>query len=106
MTLGERYRRAWPTTLGIHVFQTLLAASFALPLIGSVTTPDISLQPAAADALAAMRIWTSLDEAAGQRMLLPLLAAAINYPWLSVAWLARDSPSRSSPAGTSPWPSS
>ncbi|HKP59234.1 MAG TPA: hypothetical protein VJV78_21070 [Polyangiales bacterium] len=87
MTPGERYRQAWPMTLGIHVFQTLLAASFALPLIGEVTTPDVSLQPAAADALAAMRVWTGLDDAAGRRMLLPLLAAAINYPWLSVAWL-------------------
>jgi hypothetical protein len=93
MSVRARYRQGFSTTLGIHVFQTLLAASFALPLIGSVSVPDVSLQPSAADALAAMRIWASVDDAAGQRMLLPLVAAALNYPWLSVAWLrAMDQP--------------
>jgi hypothetical protein len=93
MNIRARYRQAWPITLGIHVFQTLLAASFAVPLIGSVSTPSVSLQPAAADALAAMSAWASLGETSGQRMLLPLLAAALGYPWLSVAWLrALDQP--------------
>jgi len=93
MSIRGRYRQAWPTTLGIHVFQTLLAASFSVPLIASVTAPEVSLQPGAADALAAMRVWASLDEAAGRRVLLPLAAAALNYPWLCVAWLrAMDQP--------------
>jgi hypothetical protein len=93
MSIGARYRQAWPMTLGIHVFQTLLAASFAVPLIGSVSMPDVSLQPAAADALAGMRVWSGLDELDTRRMVLPLLAAVLNYPWLSVAWLrAMDQP--------------
>ncbi|HKU37070.1 MAG TPA: hypothetical protein VJR89_02955 [Polyangiales bacterium] len=87
MSVAERFRRAWPTTFGIHVFQTLLAASFALPLVGSVEASDAALSAGAADALAALRLGAALDDDTARRMLLPLVAAGLNYPWLSVTWL-------------------
>ncbi len=40
MSIRARYRQAWPTTLGIHVFQTLLAAFLAEMLSTSLTTAE------------------------------------------------------------------
>jgi hypothetical protein len=91
MTVREhvfvRLSRAWPVTIGIHVFQCLFAATFALPFVQSVSVPGVLLRPQVAEWLGLLRIGDALDPGGGGRTLLPLALAALNYPWLSVAWL-------------------
>ncbi len=87
MTFRTRMRRAWPTTFGIHVFQMLLAGTFAVPLVASVSVPDVLVRGEVAAWIAAMRLGSSIGEETLRHTLLPLMAAALNYPWLSVAWL-------------------
>lgn len=83
----NRLARAWPVTIGLHVFQCLFAATFALPFVQSVPVPGILLRPRVAEWVGALRIGDSFDDGIGARALLPLALAALNYPWLSVAWI-------------------
>lgn len=86
MSVRGRLSGAWPVTIGIHVVQCLFAACFALPFVASVSVPEVLVRPQVAEWLALLRMGEELDHGA-RRALLPLLAAALNYPWLSVAWL-------------------
>lgn len=83
----ERVQRAWPVTIGVHVFQCLFAATFALPFVSSVSVPAIALRPQSAEWLGVLELGEAFDEGAMLRAALPLALAALNYPWLSVAWL-------------------
>jgi hypothetical protein len=82
-----RVSRAWPVTIGLHVFQCLFAATFALPFVQSVSVPGVLLRPQVAEWVGILRLVDGLDQGAGRRALLPLALAALNYPWLSVVWL-------------------
>jgi hypothetical protein len=85
--LFVRVSRAWPVTIGLHVFQCLFAATFALPFVQSVSVPGVLLRPQVAEWVGILRLVDGFDQGAGMRALLPLALAALNYPWLSVAWL-------------------
>jgi hypothetical protein len=83
----NRLARAWPVTIGLHVFQCLFAASFALPFVQSVSVPGILLRPRVAEWVGFLRMTDSFEHGTPSRALLPLALAALNYPWLSVAWV-------------------
>jgi hypothetical protein len=83
----ERVQRAWPVTIGLHVFQCLFAATFALPFVSSVAVPAVAMRPQSAEWLGVLKLGEAFDEGAMLRAALPLALAALNYPWLSVAWL-------------------
>jgi hypothetical protein len=82
-----RVSRAWPVTIGLHVFQCVFAATFALPLVESVSVPGVLLTPPVAEWVGLLRLADGFDQGAGTRAMLPLALAALNYPWLSIAWL-------------------
>jgi hypothetical protein len=82
-----RVQRAWPVTIGVHVFQCLFAATFALPFVRSVSVPSVLVSPQVAEWFGVLRLGDALREGAAMRALLPVALAALNYPWLSVAWL-------------------
>lgn len=82
-----RVQRAWPVTIGVHVFQSLFAATFALPFVSSVSVPEIALRPQSAEWVSVLKLSEALQEGSALRAVLPLALAALNYPWLSVAWL-------------------
>jgi hypothetical protein len=82
-----RLKRAWPVTIGVHVFQCAFAAAFALPFVQSVPLPGMLLSPRVAEWIGGLRLGDSLGAGAAMRALLPVAFAALNYPWLSVAWL-------------------
>lgn len=83
----DRLQRAWPVTIGVHVFQCLFAATFALPFVRSVSVPTVLVSPQVAEWIGVLRLGDALGEGAALRALLPVALAALNYPWLSVAWL-------------------
>jgi hypothetical protein len=83
----ERVQRAWPVTIGLHVFQCLFAATFALPFVSSVSVPAIALRAQSAEWLGVLKLGEAFNEGSMLRGALPLALAALNYPWLSVAWL-------------------
>jgi hypothetical protein len=83
----NRLARAWPVTIGLHVFQCLFAASFALPFVQSVSVPGSLLRPRVAEWVGFLRIADGFEHGTSARALLPLALAALNYPWLSVAWV-------------------
>jgi hypothetical protein len=82
-----RVSRAWPVTIGLYVFQCLFAATFALPFVQSISVPGVLLRPQVAEWVGILRLVDGFDQGASRRALLPLALAALNYPWLSVAWL-------------------
>lgn len=82
-----RVSGAWPVTIGLHVFQCVFAATFALPFVRSVSVPGMLLAPQVAQWVGLLRLGDGFNEGAGVRAVLPLALAALNYPWLSVAWL-------------------
>jgi hypothetical protein len=82
-----RVQRAWPVTIGVHVIQCLFAATFALPFVSSVSVPAVALRPQSAEWLSVLKLGEAFDDGAMLRAALPLALAALNYPWLSVAWL-------------------
>jgi hypothetical protein len=82
-----RLQRAWPVTIGVHVFQCLFAATFALPFVRSVSVPGVLVSPQVAEWIGSFRLGDAFEEGAALRALLPVALAVLNYPWLSVAWL-------------------
>jgi hypothetical protein len=83
----NRLQRAWPVTIGVHVFQCLFAATFALPFVTKVPVPSVAVRAQTAEWIALFKLGEAVDERAVLRAALPLALAALNYPWLSVAWL-------------------
>jgi hypothetical protein len=82
-----RLQQAWPVTIGVHVFQCLFAATFALPFVTKVPVPSVAVQPQTAEWISLFKLVEAVDHTTVLRSALPLALAALNYPWLSVAWL-------------------
>jgi hypothetical protein len=85
--LAARLQRAWSATIGIHVFQCVFAACFALPFVSSVSVPGVLVRARVAQWVEWFRLGDALDGSVMRAAVLPFAAALLNYPWLSVAWL-------------------
>ena len=87
MSVRARLRRARWVTLGIWLFQTLLAASLALPLLAIEQPPAPAVRVGVADWIALLRLGTNAAESGPGLALLPLSASALSAPWLCLVWL-------------------
>jgi hypothetical protein len=88
MSIEARVRASWPTTLLMHGYKTGLATVVALPILGGVADPVLSAREPVAQWISALQLGAALGERGPRALALPLLAAALLTPWLTLAWFS------------------